>query len=153
MADGAAMAVKKPFGRRPVSQHLSMATRLGASAPVVSSGALALGGETASSASTVAQSRHHDEELAAWKRARGIRIPWRQLSLMASLSFGIASLVLPDYVNAAVQWPLYALAAVSFYVWVSGPRSSPAAPEGAAPPPARGRGHEGDEVPDAHVPE
>ena len=33
---------------------------------------------------------------------------------MASLSFGIASLVLPDNVNASVDWLLYALMAASF---------------------------------------
>jgi hypothetical protein len=33
---------------------------------------------------------------------------------MASLCFGVASLVLPDSVNTAVQWPLYGLAAISF---------------------------------------
>lgn len=42
-------------------------------------------------------------------------MPWRQLSLMAGLCFGIASFVLPDSINDAVQWPLYALTAASFY--------------------------------------
>ncbi|HEU5019428.1 MAG TPA: hypothetical protein VFT69_15815, partial [Pseudolabrys sp.] len=39
-----------------------------------------------------------DLEFAAWKkqRARGPRLPWRQLSFMASLCFGVASFVLPD---------------------------------------------------------
>jgi hypothetical protein len=59
-----------------------------------------------------------DDEIAAWKAARGsvIRFPWRQLSLMAGLCFGIASFVLPDTVNDAVQWPLYASTAISLYV-------------------------------------
>jgi hypothetical protein len=59
-----------------------------------------------------------DDEIAAWKAARGpvIPFPWRQLSLMAGLCFGIASFVLPSTVNDAVQWPLYALTAVSLYV-------------------------------------
>jgi hypothetical protein len=62
-----------------------------------------------------------DRELAEWKRARKQhrRIPWRQLSLMASLCFGIASFVLPDSVNASVQWLLYALMAASLYAGFS----------------------------------
>ena len=59
-----------------------------------------------------------DDEIEAWKAARGpvIPFPWRQLSLMAGLCFGIASFVLPSTVNDAVQWPLYALTAISLYV-------------------------------------
>jgi hypothetical protein len=60
-----------------------------------------------------------DEELLEWTRARKrrFRIPWRQVSLMASLCFGVASFVLPDSVNDRVQWLLYALAAASLYGW------------------------------------
>lgn len=59
-----------------------------------------------------------EDEIEAWKASRGsvAAFPWRQLSLMAGLCFGIASFVLPNTVNDAVQWPLYALTAVSFYV-------------------------------------
>jgi hypothetical protein len=62
-----------------------------------------------------------DDELREWKQARksGFRVPWRQLSLMASLCFGIASFVLPDSVNDNVQWLLYALMAASLYVGFS----------------------------------
>jgi len=62
-----------------------------------------------------------DQELLEWKRARkrGFAVPWRQLSLMASLCFGIASFVLPDSVNDNVQWLLYALTAASLYAWFS----------------------------------
>jgi len=58
-----------------------------------------------------------DEELEQWKRARRQtrRLPWRQLSLMASLCFGAASFVLPASVNGDVQWLLYALAGASLY--------------------------------------
>jgi hypothetical protein len=58
-----------------------------------------------------------DEELLEWTRARKrhYRIPWRQVSLMASLCFGIASFVLPDSLNDNVQWLLYALAAASLF--------------------------------------
>jgi hypothetical protein len=60
-----------------------------------------------------------DDDLREWKRARqGFAMPWRQLSLMATLCFGVASLVLPDSVNDNVEWLLYALAAVSFYAGI-----------------------------------
>lgn len=57
-----------------------------------------------------------EDEIKAWKSARRslAGFPWRQLSLMAGLCFGIASFVLPASVNDAVQWPLYALAAAGF---------------------------------------
>lgn len=55
-----------------------------------------------------------ERELAEWKRARGVRVPWRQISLIASLSFGIAYFVLPDSVNDAVGWVLLALSVASF---------------------------------------
>ena len=62
-----------------------------------------------------------DDELREWKRSRKrafrftFKLPWRQLSLMASLCFGIASFVLPDAVNGNVQWLLFALMGASFY--------------------------------------
>jgi len=56
-----------------------------------------------------------DAELEDWKRSRQWQIPWRQISLTASLCFGVASLVLPDNVNESVQWLLYGLAAISLY--------------------------------------
>jgi hypothetical protein len=58
-----------------------------------------------------------DEELLAWTKARkqNFTIPWRQVSLMASLCFAIASLVLPDTLNDNIQLLLYALAAASLY--------------------------------------
>jgi len=61
-----------------------------------------------------------DQELDEWRRGRqGFTVPWRPLSLMASLCFGIASFVLPDSVNDNVQWLLYALMAASLYVGFS----------------------------------
>jgi hypothetical protein len=58
-----------------------------------------------------------EDEIEEWKRTRGpaFYFPWRQLSLMAGLCFGVASFILPASVNDAVQWPLYILAAISFY--------------------------------------
>jgi hypothetical protein len=62
-----------------------------------------------------------DDELREWKKNRksGFQMPWRQISLMASLCFGIASFVLPDATNDAVNWLLYALMAISFVVGIS----------------------------------
>jgi hypothetical protein len=59
-----------------------------------------------------------DDDLREWKlkRKQNFEIPWRPLSLLASLFFGIASFALPDSVNDIVEWPLYALAAASLYV-------------------------------------
>jgi hypothetical protein len=59
-----------------------------------------------------------DDDLREWKQARkqSFQIPWRPLSLVASLFFCVASFALPDSVNDVVEWPLYALAAASFYV-------------------------------------
>ncbi len=59
-----------------------------------------------------------DDDLRQWKltRKQNFGFPWRSLSLMATLCFGIASFVLPDSVNDNVQWLLYALAAASLYV-------------------------------------
>jgi hypothetical protein len=62
-----------------------------------------------------------DQELQDWKRSRkqGFEFPWRQLCLMASLCFGVASFVLPASVNDNVQWLLYALTAASLYAGFS----------------------------------
>jgi hypothetical protein len=66
------------------------------------------------------QSPSVDEELQQWKKSRkGFVIPWRQLSLMASLSFGVASLVLPASVNENVDYVLYALMGMSLYAGIS----------------------------------
>lgn len=65
-----------------------------------------------------AQELSPEEELQAWKaeraRERFSRIPWRQLSLMAGLCFGIAGFVLPDSMNDTLSWLFYALSAASF---------------------------------------
>ena len=58
-----------------------------------------------------------EEEIAAWKAEKGsvVPFPWRQLSLMAGLCFGVASFVLPAAINDTMQWPLYALTGISLY--------------------------------------
>jgi hypothetical protein len=65
-----------------------------------------------------------DGDLPEWKRARkpNFGMLWRRLSLMATLCFGIASFALPDLVNDAVDWLLYATTAASFYAWISSRR-------------------------------
>jgi hypothetical protein len=67
-----------------------------------------------------AQASPEELELAAWKAARGFRMPWKQMSLIASLSFGIATFVLPDDIGDWVNWALYALSGASFIVWLKG---------------------------------
>lgn len=58
-----------------------------------------------------------DDEFREWKKARKRHsgLPWRQLALMASVSFGVASLVLPNSVSDELDWVLYALMAASAY--------------------------------------
>ena len=67
-----------------------------------------------------------DAEFEEWKRARrrNLKLPWRQLSFLASVFFGVASLALPDSVNDNVQWVLYALMAASFYAGLAGRRKA-----------------------------
>ena len=62
-----------------------------------------------------------DDEFREWKKARQRHsgLPWRQLSLMASVSFGVASFVLPDSVGDTLDWILYGLMAASAYAGLS----------------------------------
>jgi len=62
-----------------------------------------------------------DDEFREWKKARKRHsgLPWRQLALMASVCFGVASLVLPDSVSDTLDWVLYGLTAASAYAGLS----------------------------------
>ncbi len=62
-----------------------------------------------------------DDEFHEWKKARKRHsgLPWRQLALMASVCFGVASLVLPDSVSDTLDWVLYGLMAASAYAGLS----------------------------------
>lgn len=63
-----------------------------------------------------ADSRFVDEiDFETWKSRRKIqrRMPWRQISLMAALSFGIGSFVLPGDINAIVRPVLWALSGLA----------------------------------------
>ena len=57
-----------------------------------------------------------DVEIREWKRQRRERtsLPWRSISLTASLCFGVGAFVLPDALNGVLDWILYGLAAASF---------------------------------------
>src|ERR1700689_2139807 len=68
-----------------------------------------------------------DDELKAWKKARGFPLALKPLALMASLCFGIASFWLPASVNEWVQYPLYALWAGSLYMGFRRKRAKTAA--------------------------
>jgi hypothetical protein len=124
------MANRQAFGRRidprggnaPTQTAAQRAAGPPITAPV----------EPAAPTSDAVQDASLNAELQAWKQARGsgFKIPWSQLSLMASLCFGIASFVLPDSVNSSVDWLLWGLAIMSFYVWFRGKTKlkDPAAP-------------------------
>jgi hypothetical protein len=77
----------------------------------------------------VPQDVSFDHELQAWKKSRGsnFNIPWRQVYLMASLCFGIASFVLPDSVNDDVDYLLWGLMAMSAYAWFASRKKKTAA--------------------------
>jgi hypothetical protein len=62
------------------------------------------------------ESQSPEEQAAVQVR---FKMPWRQLALMASLCFGIASFVLPDATNDALQWVLYGLMAMSLFAGLS----------------------------------
>lgn len=65
-------------------------------------------------------------ELAAWKQARQRPpFPLRQVSLILGLCFAAASLVLPQNVNAAANYVLYALAGISFLSGLARRRKNP----------------------------
>jgi hypothetical protein len=106
------MVHRQPFGRRSGMASRPATRPAPAPAPVA---ATALPDPAEVPASFDAGWTDQDDELEKWKRTRKWQVPWRQISLTASLCFGVASLVLPGSVNTALQWPLYALAAASFY--------------------------------------
>jgi hypothetical protein len=110
------MAPRQAFGRRASPQAFQAPPRR---APVAAPQPLA----AEAVASTVAPDDQPslDAELNAWKQERGskFKMPWSQLSLMASLCFGIASFVLPDSVNENVDWLLWGLSGMAAWVWWS----------------------------------
>ena len=126
------MANRPAFGRRinPEAQQV-VAPRPGASVTQPTSVAV----PTAVPSHPDEENLSVEEEVAAWKATRKgtFNIPWRQIYLMATLCFGIASFVLPDSVNDSVDWLLWGLAAMSGYAWYTTRRKKPAVTSPAAP--------------------
>jgi hypothetical protein len=116
------------FGRRPAGQPSSSRTARGKparKAPPANLNKLFPSSATPEAGPTIrslGQAETGSSELDAWKsdRKRAFRLPWRQLSLIAGLSFGIGSFVLPESVTGVTDWVLYALMAASFAAGLSG---------------------------------
>jgi hypothetical protein len=117
------MVTQSQFGRRinPQRQPLRAVKKLDSVIPGTKSAIAEHTVDQSSVVQTEISYPHIDHELRDWKQARKqqYKIPWRQLSLMASLCFGIASLVLPDSVNENLDWLLYGLMAASLYAGLS----------------------------------
>jgi hypothetical protein len=117
------MVTQGQFGRRngPQRQPLGAMAEFEAALPRTKSAFTEVPVDQPSLAQTEITSARVDHELREWKQARKqqYKIPWRQLSLMASLCFGIASLVLPDSINENLDWLLYGLMAASLYAGLS----------------------------------
>jgi len=118
------MVKPQPFGRRVTSQYRAPRPMESAEVPGRSKEKAALTDFAVGPVSPVlAESKPVtlDDNFDEWSQTRkhGFKIPWRPLSLMASLCFGIASLVLPDTVNDAVQYLLYALMVAGIYAGFS----------------------------------
>jgi hypothetical protein len=127
------MAATGQFGRRqiPVSQSPAPRAVVARHAPRAESGDLSMPGCALPARLTevrpvvlreaMLEDRATDEQdLASWTSGRRERrrMPWRAISLMASLCFGIGSLVLPESVNQSANVVLYALMAASLYAGV-----------------------------------
>ncbi len=117
------MVNQTTFGRRTnlPRQALRAADRLAPLPPGTKSAFAEVAIDRPSVALADIASPRVDRELLEWQQARKQRskMPWRQLALMASLCFGIASFLLPDSVNENLDWLLYALMAASLYAGLS----------------------------------
>src|ERR1044071_4947819 len=117
------MVNQTTFGRR-TTPSLPIARATEPQDPIRPAASLArneLAAERSSELLTHIASPPIDHEFVEWKKARKRHsgLPWRQLSLMASVSLGIASLVLPDSVSDTLDWVLYALMAITAYAGLS----------------------------------
>jgi hypothetical protein len=117
---------QQPFGRRATQGPIPLAIKtpgVNHDAPCAQSDEalenVALGSDTA-------EARSLEDELREWKQVRRktFRLPWRQISFMASVCFGVGSLVLPDSINRIVQWLLLALGALSLIAGFSARRKT-----------------------------
>lgn len=114
------MVNQTTFGRRATpSQPVARATVV--NDPVSPASKIGLSEQHASELLKHIASPPIDDEFREWKKARKRHsgLPWRQLALMASVSFGVASLVLPDSVSEKLDWLLYILMAASAYAGLS----------------------------------
>lgn len=120
------MAPRQAFGRRANPQAFQVPPR-GGPVPLVPA-PQPVAAEVVAPIDIPSDQPSLDAELLAWKQARGSRfkMPWSQLSLMASLCFGIASFVLPDSVNSKVSWLLWGLTIMAAWVWYSNRRKKKA---------------------------
>ena len=117
------MTSQKSFGRRPNPQWQPRhgGPKLNLSAPDSPSGvsdipAYELSPLQRENIFSHASDEPRQQEQSAQRR---FKMPWRQLALMASLCFGIASFVLPDSISDELDWLLYGLMAISAYVGFS----------------------------------
>lgn len=117
------MTNQRPFGRRsnPQPQPIRAGLRLDGRVPCATSIIADVAPGPASLLHQEITVPYVDDELHGREQAveRPFKMPWRQLSLMASLCFGIASFVLPDSVNDQLDWSLYGLMALSAYAGLS----------------------------------
>jgi hypothetical protein len=114
------MVNQTTFGRRTTPSHPAARTTA-AHEPATPASKIGLSDEHAAELLKHIASPPIDDEFREWKKARKRHsgLPWRQLALMASVSFGVASLVLPDSVSEQLDWVLYILMAASAYAGLS----------------------------------
>jgi hypothetical protein len=79
-----------------------------------------------------------DRELEEWKAARkrykrSFREPWRTLSIVAAVGFGLSSWLLPDSVADVAQLVTGGMAAASLFAGIRGNWQAPIVPSGDAP--------------------
>jgi len=79
-----------------------------------------------------------DRELEEWKAARqrhkrSFREPWRTLSIVCTLGFGLSSWLLPDSVADIAQLVTGGLGAASLFAGLRGKARIPETPAGSAP--------------------
>jgi hypothetical protein len=119
----------KTFGRRASAAPVRREAKAPAAAPATPAPEREAAPEPTAAAAVAAvgapaPEMSVDEELRRWKEQRQqtlfTRLPWKQFSLFASISFGVASFVLPDDVNDAVDYLLWGLSLITFAIWMSG---------------------------------
>lgn len=117
------MIIQKSFGRRTIFQPppLRAGPKLNLPAPDAKP---VIAGVPADQASHLHKKIMVPQANSEWRELEQpikprFKMPWRQLALMASLCFGIASFVLPDSINDNLDWLLYGLMAISAYIGFS----------------------------------